>query len=313
MPSGLDKADMSMVSSTQVTSELLTTDSSILKLHKEDAFSFLKMGANTLGVDVLIDLNESGEAMKMRMKPSAYFLENITKGFIGEMLTNQMFFAECLLQSDRKSRITPVINLPRSYDSKTVEEEIADVKNTYGADRFNSMMEVVHKKYKGNEAKIKAESIKLCYSPLWMLNDEEIEQRMNREIYTRNDIIKMDYSCIAIKNLLEDPQVNILDMDQKEIFDYLDAFIGPFLINNTPIFDPESGAELLGGGEEESKLLTTVGGAQAIVAVNQAVSKGEMSEDAAELFLTLSFKVTPENARKLIDQGKSKNLEQLPE
>ena len=96
--------------------EYLAADSNLLKPNKEDTFSFLKMGANAVGVDLLINTSESGEAMKMRMRPTAFFMENITKGFLGQVMQSQLFFTECLLQSNRSSRKMPHITLPKSYE-----------------------------------------------------------------------------------------------------------------------------------------------------------------------------------------------------
>ena len=288
--------------------ELLHADASILKLNKDDAFSFLKMGANSLGVNLLIDLNESGEAMKVRMKPSAYFLENIAKGFFGELMMKQLFFAECLLQENKSQRIIPTITLPKSYEVNTVEDLSERVKNTYGADRFNAMMEVVNQKFKDNPSKLRAEELKLCYSPLWTLDEKDENARELLAVYSKADYIKKDWSCIALKRLLKDPQRDILTMSDKEVFDYIDDFVQPYLPKQAvELFDGE-----IGGGDIESTggLIETVGGATSIVQVNQAVSRGEMSEQAAEEFLTLAFKISPQQAARLIDQGKAKDLGQ---
>ncbi len=217
--------------------EYLAADSNLLKLNKEDTFSFLKMGANALGVDLLINTSESGEAMKMRMRPTAFFMENITKGFLGVVMSNQLFFTECLLQSNRTLRKVPHVTLPKKYEIQTVEDIQAVANNTFASDKFNAMLDVIEAKYKGNKRKIKAENLKLAYSPLWTLSQEEITERIALGIYDRNDIIKRDYSSIAFEQLSDEPTLDILEMSKEEIYKYIDTVIAPYLISNTPIFE----------------------------------------------------------------------------
>lgn len=219
--------------------EYLAADSNLLKLNKEDTFSFLKMGANAVGVDLLINTSESGEAMKMRMRPTAFFMENITKGFLGQVMQSQLFFTECLLQSNRSSRKMPHITLPKSYELKTLEEKIETVETTFAADKHNAMIDVIEAKYKGNARKIRIEILKLSYSPLWTLSIEEMTERIALGIYDRNDILKRDYSSIAFNNLMNEPLLDILEMTDSDIINYVDEYIKPFLISNVPLFNPE--------------------------------------------------------------------------
>ena len=217
--------------------EYLAADSNLLKLNKEDTFSFLKMGANALGVDLLINTSESGEAMKMRMRPTAFFMENITKGFLGQVMQSQLFFTECLLQSNRGLRQVPHITLPKSYELETIEDKLEKVNTTFSADKYNAMTEVIESKYKGNTRKIKIENLKLAYSPLWILSKEEITERMALGIYNRNDIIKRDYSSIAFNNILKETTIDVLDLSKEQIYNYVDSFIQPYLIENVVLFD----------------------------------------------------------------------------
>lgn len=217
--------------------EYLAADSNLLKLNKEDTFSFLKMGANAVGVDLLINTSESGEAMKMRMRPTAFFMENIAKGFLGQVMQSQLFFTECLLQSNRGLRKMPHVTLPKSYELETVEDKLEMVNNTYAADKYNAMVDVIEAKYKGNEKKIKAEALKLSYSPLWTLSNEEITERIALGIYDRNDIIKRDYSSIAFDSLLKENSINILELSQEQVYTYIDNFIKPYLIDNVTLVD----------------------------------------------------------------------------
>ena len=176
-------------------------------------------------------------AMKMRMRPTAFFMENITKGFLGVVMSNQLFFTECLLQSNRTLRKVPHVTLPKTYEIQTVEDIQEVANNTFASDKFNAMLEVIEAKYKGNKRKIKSESLKLSYSPLWTLSQEEITERIALGIYDRNDIIKRDYSSIAFEQLSEEPTLDILEMSKEEIYTYIDAVISPYLISNTPIFE----------------------------------------------------------------------------
>ena len=284
--------------------EYLAADSNLLKLNKEDTFSFLKMGANALGVDLLIDTSESGEAMKMRMRPTAFFMESIAKGFLGQVMNSQLFFTECLLQSNRGVRKMPHVTLPKSYELETIDDKIETVNTTFAADKYNAMVEVIETKYKGNGRKIRVENLKLSYSPLWTLSSEEITERIALGIYERNDIIKRDYSSIAFDNLLKNNSIDIISLTDEQIITYVDNFIAPYLISNLGFEEGMEGE--LSNQDEGSKLLQTVGGAQAIVAVNQAVAAGEMSEAAAEEFLTLSFKISKEQANRLVESGAPK-------
>ena len=195
------------------------------------------MGANALGVDLLINTSESGEAMKMRMRPTAFFMENITKGFLGQVMQSQLFFTECLLQSNRGLRQVPHITLPKSYELETIEDKLEKVNTTFSADKYNAMTEVIESKYKGNTRKIKIENLKLAYSTLWILSQEEITERMALGIYNRNDIIKRDYSSIAFNNILKETTIDVLDLSKEQIYNYVDSFIQPYLIENVVLFD----------------------------------------------------------------------------
>ena len=101
------------------------------------------------------------------------------------------------------------------------------------------MTEVIESKYKGNTRKIKIENLKLAYSPLWILSKEEITERMALGIYNRNDIIKRDYSSIAFNNILKESAIDVLDLSKEQIYNYVDSFIQPYLIDNVVLFDGE--------------------------------------------------------------------------
>ena len=129
--------------------------------------------------------------------------------------------------------------MPKSYELETIEDKLEKVNTTFSADKYNAITEVIESKYKGNTRKIKIENLKLAYSPLWILSQEEITERMALGIYNRNDIIKRDYSSIAFNNILKESTIDVLDLSKEQIYNYVDSFIQPYLIDNVVLFDGE--------------------------------------------------------------------------
>lgn len=66
------------------------------------------------------------------------------------------------------------------------------------------------------------------------------------------------------------------------------------------------GAEEGGGDAAKEKLRATVGGVTALVAINAAVSSGDMSEKAAETILIKTFGYSAEDAAAMIEAGKNR-------
>ena len=272
----------------------LNPDPAILNTGWDHLWEFMNKANESLGNDLGKESNESGVAKELRMDQQ----HDIVKEFL-DMLIDYMESTYnntgCLLDG----RADVLVNLPHpsKYQVKSEEQLKAELLDCPAPLLHPAYMEYVKVKHRGDEEMVAKYEFVLKYAPLLMYEEiPKLTAALNIGAYNEDDIIKKDQVWCIVNELCENDD-RFLDRPFSEKRELADKW----LVDNGFIED----RTLLDFGEfdteNRSKLLDTVGGADAAIKINQAVKNQEMTEAAAEKLLSKFFQISIEEAATLID------------
>ena len=203
----------------------VTPPTEVFVIAWEKTFELLERGKRAVGLDLLLNLNESGVAMEHRLED----LEDLLKDFAGSLIDTMEVCLECmdaLLNVNPESRKAPKIIRPKRYDIKTALGHKMDYDNTLPFDRYNSAIALVMNKYRGDDVKLKIYREAFKYAPELLLSEQEFAIRLSSGIYQTINAIKRDYTVMLITELADQLGQDVyLNTDFERTLQYLDERI----------------------------------------------------------------------------------------
>ena len=250
-------------------------------------FDLLKKGRESIGLDVLIGLNESGVAKDKRLEDTKdKIADNADK--IKKWIENHLFFKECLGQIDRSKRIIPVVNVPIDFDLKSSEDYRIEVEKALPNDRIEKELNYYRSIYANNESLLKIYKVALSEYPLIVLEWSELKEREMLGYITKEDIVRVDNVIPALRKISKGN--DWLKLENEKIVQKVDEMLISKGLISSPI-DNET--------KSKGKLLESIGGVKSIIEVTTAISNNELSQEAGKTILKTVFGFNDSDAAQL--------------
>ena len=252
--------------------EVIGAQSDAVETSYNIPFDLIKKGRESIGLDVLIGLNESGTAKEKRLEDTKDKLaDNAEK--LKKWIENHLFFTECLLQIDKGKRKKPSVNVPVDFDLKSSEDYKKDVENALDNDRIEKELSYYRSIYTNNAKLLKIYEVALSEFPLIVYDWNELKERELLGIIEKDDIVKIDNVIPILRKMSE--ANNWLEMEYQDIVQEVDK-----ILVSKGLIAPVD-AEV----KTKSKLLESVGGVKSIIEVTAAISNNELSREAGKTIL----------------------------
>jgi hypothetical protein len=223
--------------------ELISPDTNILDLTYKIPFDLIQKGERQSGLDVLEHkIEESGVSREMKFEDMKDRLaDNAEK--IAAFTQAHLFFTECLLNPDRKTRKMPKVNTPTDFQLKTSYDLKKDVDDALPADRLHKTMIYFRNIYKDNNRLLKVYETAYKYAPSLVYDWPEAKEMEGLGVLETNDLVKRSN---AINIFTEMSKLATWDtMTDQRAFELADE-----MMMNRGLFKPERLTLVNANGEE---------------------------------------------------------------
>ncbi len=191
-------------------------------------WDLLSRARNSVGLDLMVDVSESGIAKEYRLEDLQDIIGNVVK-HIHQFMRNDLWLKECLLVPGNNRQV-PVFDIPKTFyleDEKFVLMAIRELPLT---ERQDKMIDYYDKKYKSDPVQAKIYESSVIYAPVQLYSDEEVLQYSSAGIFSKEQVVKGMYATWAMKQIGD----RILTMKIPDIFAAADQIIAP-LIDTVPV------------------------------------------------------------------------------
>ncbi len=287
--------------------EFTSPATDILK-YSQEAWESLLMQAREAIFDKQVDEAQSGVAKIVDRGDFYAWLINISNNIFDHLILKSLE----IIQGYRDISATelPVVIKPTSFEVKTEQDIVEElgilIEKKVPAPFILEVTKDLTKKRFSNDPKTSALIAFLTiYDPLFALVPEEKAVLTASGVISDKERAKNVNSYQAINELLIDDPL-LFEKSYEEISKLMDEKLG-ILDEDVISLVGADGLPLPPGEmdvalEAQAKLKGTVGGVQGLIAVNQAVAEGLMSEASAELLLIEVYGFAPDVAGKLIEK-----------
>lgn len=187
--------------------QLVTPPDSNLRTTFDIPFELFEMAKKAIGLDVLINLEESGEAKKHRLED----LQDILQSFgnaIFDCMERFLAGVEVLLYPRPEGSTDPgwkfpTVLRPMTYSIKSATMLKDEAQNALPADRLSANIHYYSVKYSNDPKLLRVYKFALYYTPLLTMTEDEIRNRLAAGIYDQNDVIKRDLAVQVFMRLSE--------------------------------------------------------------------------------------------------------------
>ena len=279
--------------------ELIHADVGILDHSYNVPKDLYLRASQSIGLDILQDVGESGVAKDKRLEDLLDILNKVLINCV-DCIERHLWHLECLLQVSPDKRVRPKLIKPQTLSIKSESMLLEDLKNTIPSNKLQSALDYIQKAYEGRPEIIKMYELAYCYCPLLLMDEALVSERFAGGVYGSREMIKNDYCITAFKEVAKD--IDILNANPADIFKRVDEWLEQFMPQQAVTLFDDNGNPITGEApQEESELLQRVGGITGAIEINRAVAEGTMTEAAAEKLLMKFFKISAEEAAQLIE------------
>lgn len=187
------------------------------------SFKFLTEAKQSIGLDLLNGTSsESGVAKDLRLEALQDKLSKIASNLF-ECRDRFSWQVECLLVPDEGSRLRPVTMIPQKLSVKDLTTLKEEAEDALPENRVFAHREYYAVKYQNDPLLIHMHSLLLDYSPLFVLNRDEINVLLAKDVCTVNDMVKKIYATQAIEYVMK--SIDILEADELDVFAAMDDYL----------------------------------------------------------------------------------------
>ncbi|NND61557.1 MAG: hypothetical protein HKN48_00020, partial [Flavobacteriaceae bacterium] len=204
-----------------------------------------------------------------------------------------LWHCECTLNRRMESqtkdnRIKPTHIIPDELRVKSAEELAQEAKMAAPENRLSAKLEEYRKKYKDSPIELRKHEILLCYSIVYLSDNDEIQTLLAKDILSKDDILKSKFAPVVLKDIAKEP--NFLEYKDEKVFDLIDKA----LLDRYGI-----GAEKEENPKEVD--LDTDTTKESIKSIKDAIKSESMSESEAISLAMKLFKIDEEKAAELLE------------
>lgn len=193
----------------------VTPDTSALEFINKSPIEYLEMAKRAIGIDVLLDVGESGVAKDKRLEVLEDLLRMMAEGIFTFMQAH-LWYVECLLQQSRQKREKPKILLP-DYKIRDVETLSEAFKTSTAGDRFPAAKRMIDKMYKDDPVMARAMTLAYEWCPLLLYADDVQQLQLRMLSYNRSDVLKMDRAVMIMTEIAREDD-KFIDRPKDDVF-----------------------------------------------------------------------------------------------
>lgn len=196
--------------------ELITPPPHTLDQTQERPFELLEKAKQAIGIDVLIDQQESGVAKDKRLEVLQDFLRDVTKGLFETWETH---LRNTLLLLDPGAVEMPKIRKPESYKIEDAESLRLKYVESPKANKYISYLEYIDRKYSSDPVRRRAAELTVKFAPAVLHSDDErvLQSKMGMGIYDKDDLTKAEVAEMIIMDIAMDLGDDFIDASDAEI------------------------------------------------------------------------------------------------
>lgn len=202
--------------------ELINPSTDVLKATYEIPFDILQKGERQIGLDVLENKIESGVSREMRFEDVKDKLADISDKIIN-FIEADLFFTECLVNPNRRDRKPPKVNSPIDFQLKTSIDLRTEAEEALPSDKLEKTLAYLRNIYEDNSSLLKVYEVAFRYSPLLLVEWDEVKDLYDLDVITSNDIVRRENAIHLFKQLSE--QAKWIDMTDEQAFKLADEIL----------------------------------------------------------------------------------------
>jgi len=162
--------------------------------------------ANTKGIDAIVNTNESGEAMKMRLLKN----EKAVNEAYHKLCEVYEFALNCIdgyLYPDPKDRVYIYVQKQQRIEIKTPDLLKIKFSEALPVEKQDSALDYFKLKYAGDPVRLKKYEILVKYFPASMLSSQDLTQEVGLQVYTEQDIRESRMAGEALDLILNEVSI----------------------------------------------------------------------------------------------------------
>jgi hypothetical protein len=219
-------------SSSRPTLEYVAPPVENLRISYDTPWDLFQKAKQSIGLDLLEDLNESGVAKSHRLEDLNDILRKVSGKFFG-LVKRHLSFVEAILVPNEDIRKNPRIRIPTDlqYKSQDVLKEQAET--ALPSDRFQSQMDFYSKKYVNAPVLVKIHRLSITWASILLATPDEISINLLYGQYNNIDLAKQSHAYVIFKTISEKMTlVDFLSADDAVLFAQADEALKGFLKND---------------------------------------------------------------------------------
>lgn len=238
-----DSAAMGGVADTRPTMEYITPPEAIIETSYKVPWDLLTRAKQSIGLDLLEDVAESGTAKRMRLEDLNDMLRSVSHNFHG-VISRYLAYVEGLLVVDEDLRQEPRLTMPVDLQYKTANSLKEDADEALPVDKYKATLEYLHKKYINSPVIFKQNRLSLKWAPILLDDPQVITLKQNAGVYTARDLWKLSYASIIFDEIsMELSEDVFLDARDLALITRADRMLDEIIAQAPP--------SAIGGREEE--------------------------------------------------------------
>lgn len=270
----------------------------IIKYSGEAWETLLRKAESALNL-IFVEESQSGIAKTIDREESDSMLIKISNNIFDNLIFKSLLFIETYRELNDPVR--PVIVKPISFRIRTEEDLINEInslngKNAPVAFQVEAAKDLARKRFSGNKILARMVEILVAFDPIYHVSTAEKSVLLAAGTIKKTDVIKSLYAYKTLTSLVAENGSEYLEKPLTTIFADLEKALEVYLDEGPVISIAEEQAL-----EAQAKIRGSVGGVQGIIAINRAVSAGEMTEEAAETILQNIYGIGVEEAARMVD------------
>jgi hypothetical protein len=139
-------------------------------------------------------------------------------------MTNYLTQVEALLQPNVGLRVNAKIYYPQRFNLDGTNDLKEAAETALAEDRFAKKMAYYMDQYRSEPEQVRLKELAMCYAPLLLLEKDERKDRVDMQIYDRNDYVKADNAELALAKISASG-TNLMETDDLVVFDLIDEYL----------------------------------------------------------------------------------------
>lgn len=218
--------------SSHPTLEYATPPVNNLQQSYDTVWDLFKRAKQSIGLDLLEDVSESGVAKSRRLESLNDILRKVSGRFFN-VVARHLKYVDTILIPKESARKPPRIKVPTDLEYKSQDILKEDAETALPSDRFQSQMDFFSKKYINSPVILKVHRLSLRWAPILLSTPEEININLVYGQFDNVDLAKQANAYNIFKEIADGlgDEAFLLEGNDELLFDLADTALAPLVKN----------------------------------------------------------------------------------